>query len=245
MSDAMNEEIQRLGLGAQITLYEIDMTMIGGPIMRFTPMSDPGEEGDLDVVAGSLKFGGEVYTPFPIYAEGFSWSSQGTPAQPTISIANINHAMTGYVLQYDNLIGAQFLRIRTFEKFLDTGSEPDPDAHMPIDVYRFERKTMHNDQMITWEMSSWIDQQGVKLPRRIVVRDYCDLIYRRPDGEGGFSYEKATCPYTGTNYFDRKNVACAAGDDKCSHTLKGCKLRFGENAHLPFGGFPGVAKFRV
>ena len=31
--------------------------------------------------------------------------------------------------------------------------------------------------------------------------------------------------------------------DECSKTLAGCKCRFGDNAVLPFGGFPGTEKF--
>lgn len=236
--DAYREEIQKLGLGADITLYEVDITPLGGPLERFTPMADEQD------VAGLVKFGGEDYTPFPIIAEGFEWNSQSAAPQPTVSIANLDHALTSYVLQYDSLIGAQFRRIRTFEKFLDTGDSPDAAAHMPIDVFRFEKKTVHNDTMIQWQLASWIDQYGVQLPRRIVVRDYCDLIYRRYVS-GSFDYSKATCPYAGGNYFDRFNEESTQADDQCSHTLKACKLRFGANASLPFGGFPGVAKFRV
>ncbi|MDG6274832.1 phage minor tail protein L, partial [Glaesserella parasuis] len=30
--------------------------------------------------------------------------------------------------------------------------------------------------------------------------------------------------------------------DACSHCLRGCKLRFGANAVLPFGGFPSTTQ---
>lgn len=233
-------EIQKLGLGKEVTLYEIDMGLLGGPVQCFTPMVKE------DVASGTLSFGNVLYYPFPITAEGFEWSSQSAPAQPTVSIANINHALTGYVLQYDSLIGAQFRRIRTFEKFLDSGASPDKDAHQPIDVYRFERKTMHNDTVIAWEMASWIDQQGVMLPRRTVIRDYCDLTYRRFNAATGtFDYSRATCPYTGSNSFTAQGTTTTANNDVCSHRLgDGCRKRF-PSGSVPFGGFPGVSKFRV
>jgi hypothetical protein len=33
--------------------------------------------------------------------------------------------------------------------------------------------------------------------------------------------------------------------DQCSKTINGCKLRFGESSHLPFGGFPGTEEFAI
>lgn len=33
--------------------------------------------------------------------------------------------------------------------------------------------------------------------------------------------------------------------DQCSKTLNGCKLRFGNAAHLPFGGFPGTEEYSI
>lgn len=236
---AFEEEIQKLGLGAEVQLYQVDMSGLGGPVLYFTPTT--ADTTSMEAVS----FGGQLYTPFPIMAEGFDWKGGQAPAQPTVSIANLDHAMTGYILSYGSMIGAVLKRIRTFEMFLDGGSAPDGNAHFPIDVYRFERKVVHNDTLVQWELASWIDQQGVMLPKRVVVRDYCSLIYR--DGSSGtFDYSKATCPYTGANMFDEMNVATAVvADDICPHTLKACKLRFGENANLPFGGFPGVPKFRV
>ena len=33
--------------------------------------------------------------------------------------------------------------------------------------------------------------------------------------------------------------------DQCSKSINGCKLRFGENAELPFGGFPGTEEYPI
>lgn len=33
--------------------------------------------------------------------------------------------------------------------------------------------------------------------------------------------------------------------DQCSKTIDGCKLRFGRDAHLPFGGFPGTEEYSI
>lgn len=48
----------------------------------------------------------------------------------------------------------------------------------------------------------------------------------------------------GTQFYSETNVPTwTASEDKCSKRLDGCKLRFGSNSNLPFGGFPGVGQF--
>lgn len=232
------QEIQKLGMGAEVVLYKIDLTALGGPTYYLTPMAED------QTALTSVTFGTQEYTSFPIVAEGFEWVSGQAPPQPTISVSNIDHAFTSDVLNYEHLIGGKVTRIRTFDRFLAGGAEPDGNAHMPLDIFRIDRKTVHNESIISWELASWIDQHGRKLPGRLVIRDYCSLIYR--DGRSGtFDYSKATCPYTGADKFTKLNVSTLnVNEDVCSHTLAACKLRFG-NASLPFGGFPGVAKFRV
>ena len=53
------------------------------------------------------------------------------------------------------------------------------------------------------------------------------------------------CDYAGTRYFDKFNNSVDDPSlDECSGTLTGCKLRFGENEELSFGGFPGTSLIR-
>ncbi|MCM7842235.1 phage minor tail protein L, partial [Enterobacter roggenkampii] len=53
------------------------------------------------------------------------------------------------------------------------------------------------------------------------------------------------CDYAGTNYFDKNNNPVSDPSlDECSGTLTACKLRFGENNELSFGGFPGTSLIR-
>lgn len=192
-----------------------------------------------------ISFGGQVYTPFPIAVEGFEWKAGQAPPRPRLAISNLNHAFTGYVLTYDHMVGAKVTRIVTFEDFLDGGDSPDGEAHYPPDIFRVNRKLLHNREMVEFELASRLEQQGKKLPGRLALRDYCSLKYR--DGSSGtFDYSQATCPYVGAAMFDEENNPVVnEEEDICPRLLPSCRLRFPDPQEVPFGGFPGMLKTRL
>ncbi len=59
-------------------------------------------------------------------------------------------------------------------------------------------------------------------------------------------YRGADCGYTGTRYYDKfGNPVDNPALDVCPGTVAGCKLRFGDDAMLPFGGFPAIGLLRM
>ncbi len=217
-----------------IHLYELDASVIGGGIYRFT--SSAFEEAP-------VSFGGNVYAPTPIETDGWEMSSQGTMPRPTLKVANVSGVLSAVVNEFGDLVGATFRRIRTFRRFLDGMEDADPDAHFPIDVYRIEQKTNQDRVYIEWTLAAAIDQQGRKLPGRQVIQSACTHTYRRFDPEtGSFDYSRATCPYAGSACFDAKGKAVSASEDRCSKLLQsGCVKRFG-HGDLPTRAFPGVGR---
>lgn len=224
---------QSLEPGALITMYILDLTPLGvSTRYHFTT--------DNNVV-----FGGQAYTTIEIEAQGFEWNGQGPMPQPQIRIANANRSMSGISAFYKDLVGASLTRIRTYAKFLDGQPTADPTAIYTAEVYAIEQKTAHDKVMIEWSMSAAMDQEGRKIPGRRVLRDLCMWRYRVwNEVTEEFDYSSVQCPYTGTAYFDQQGVATTAPNDKCGRRISDCKLRFGENAVLPYGGFPGVARAR-
>ncbi len=112
-----------------------------------------------------------------------------------------------HILKYGDIIGSKVTRRRTFAKYLDwvnfefktdlpanprdrkyspriqelpAGYEPDPNAELPKDVYFIERKTGENKNTIQYQLSSILDLEGVKIPRRVIVADKCNWQYRGP-----------------------------------------------------------------
>jgi len=108
------------------------------------------------------------------------------------------------ILSFGDIIGAKVTRRRTFAKYLDwtnfqfeseltqkqpfspriqelpEGYEPDPNAELPLDIYFVERKTGENKSTIQYQLSSVLDLEGVKVPRRTIISDRCQWEYRGP-----------------------------------------------------------------
>lgn len=296
---------------------------------------------NLKLIRNVIYWNNVPYLPAPINVEGFELASKGVFPKPKVSISFSDDMLDVFSLfrgtiNFGDLIGAKFTRRRTFAKFLDSknfyqtsnsntplssdyasipeGFDPDPNCELSKDVYFFDRKSSENKNSIQFELSSSIDLDRVKLPRRRVLSYVCPWQYR---GEGClYEYQSrlnenihgTTTPIP--NKSDTSGIiapACAAEDDQlikdlitptplssnpnewqlnktyvkgdvvfitkkninfyfvaksdvpfnmappngnywiadqCSKTIKGCKIRFGENNPLPFGGFYGVSNYQ-
>lgn len=232
----IREHVQRFDLGDEITLYTLDLTAFGLGIVRIAPVTEAG--------GGVVLFGSEAYAPHPVRAEGFELTTAGSLPRPTFSISNLDNSFTALVEQNNDLHGGVLTRIRTYGRYLDNGDEPDGAATLPLDIYTLSQKTEHTMERISWSCVAAMDQEGVEIPGRTIVRDYCDHETRRWTGSA-FDYTNVTCPYVGAAK-DENGVACANADEVFSKRLKTCcQARFGDTAVLPGRFFPGVARIRL
>ncbi|MFP8968565.1 phage minor tail protein L [Pokkaliibacter sp. CJK22405] len=235
MSEIIARESQQLEQDAIVELFEIDATAYGQGTLRWTTGPIDGEP---------VMFGGVEFAPMPIKAEGFSWSGQGSIPQPTLTVSAINPAVIALVIGNNDILGCEVRRLCTFARHLDQGSDPDPDALFPVDHYTVSRKTSHTRESIEFQLAAKLDQQGIKLPRRKVLKGFCSHSYRYWDSAAGvFRYENVTCPYSGEGCWNPQGEAVAAADDECGRKLSDCKLRFGSNGILPTRAFPGVKRY--
>ena len=110
----------------------------------------------------------------------------------------------------------------------------DPNSHLNDEEWYISQKTTENAQVVEFELASPIDLEGVMIPGRPIQANLCWWRYR---GEG--------CGYAGGPVADANdNPTTILANDRCSHRPSGCKLRWGSNAELPFGGFPGAGLVR-
>ena len=230
---AVGEELNKLAPSAVIELFELDgtATSIGvDQIYRF-------HAGVNEQISGNIVWNGNTYQRYPVEATGFSYEGGGQLPRPTISISNILSLGTTLVLEYNDLVGATVTRIRTLKKYLDatnftsgTNATADPFAEFPREIFIVDRKVAENRAVVSFELAATFDVAGVKLPRRQIIQNICPWTYK---GEG--------CGYTGTDYYDiNDNEVTNVAQDVCGHRLSSCKLRFGENAEIPYGGFPSA-----
>lgn len=232
-------EVQKLETDNIVALFQLDTTPIGGTtVFNFTKKMRENSY---------ISFDGVQYAAIDISADGFLFDGQGQFPTPRIQVSNVGNILTSAIIEFKDLVGATLTRIRTFEQFLDDGSNPDPTATFPIDIYTVEQKTKHNKIFVEWQLSAIIDQTGRQLPGRTILRDICTHRYRIWDTiSETFDYSNATCPYVGVNNFNEQDVSQSdPANDKCGKRLTSCKLRFGERGVLPTRAFPGVARTRV
>ena len=222
----LKADIQTLEPGAIVELFELDATLLGGDINYF-------HAGTNDLIS-SVIWQGKTYQPFPVSSRGFDKNSKGAIPRPTLSVANVNGLVGSLILQYNDLIGAKITRRRTLARYLDDGEEPDPTEAFPDDIYFVNRKISENKILVEFELAAAWDVSNVKLPLRQVVQNACPWKYRSTE-----------CSYTAAVYFKFDDTPTAVEEeDQCGKRIASCKVRFGDTAVLPFGGFPGVGLIR-
>ena len=225
-------DLSALAPDAIIELFELhyDNTLHGSTdILRW----HAGSNAD---VTGNITWNSNDYVRLPVQAEGFEYTNGGTLPRPTLSVANLDGAVTALLLGVNlttpgnDLTGAKVKRIRTLKKFLDGESAADPYATFPVEEWFIDRKANESRDVVSFELASKFDLSNKELPNRQVVANICQWQYRSSE-----------CSYTGSDYFDVNNNSVGTlAQDACGKRLSSCKTRFGENGELPFGSFPGA-----
>jgi phage-related protein len=119
---------------------------------------------------------------------------------------------------------------------------PDPNAQFPQERWFIDRKASESRDTVTFELASKFDLAGQKLPKRQVIANVCQWIYKSTE----CGYNPSTGPgkeIDGVTYtrFDINNEGVTTdAEDVCSKRIASCKCRFGDNNELPFGSFPGA-----
>lgn len=159
-----------------IELFQIDLTAFGYGKIYLTNQLPP---------AGStyLLFGGIQYMPFPITATGYESKADGSQPRPTLKVSVVDPYIQSLVISFGDLVGAKVTRLRTLEKYLDTGATPDSSQILAPDVHYIEQKTSHTNTAIEFQLCSPLEKMNIKIPRRQITRSG-DPRYGRFPGAG-------------------------------------------------------------
>lgn len=229
----VNADLQKLEPGAEVRLYDLDLTMFGEDVMRFHGY--PG---------GVIVWKGETYTPWPINASGFERTGN-QPPRPRLQVGNVDGSITSLCMLYDDLVGAIITQRRTFKRYLDAvnfeggvNPEADPDEEFPLEIWFVDRKANETVEAVEFELASAMEFNNAQLPGRQIIANFCPWV-----AIGG--YRGPYCGYTGGPVAKRDDTPTSDPDeDRCGGRLTSCKLRFGESAALPYGGFPAAGLIR-
>ncbi len=243
----ISEEIQKFDAGNLIELFQLSLLPLGiFQTYYFTSSSDASN-------ATAINFNGDLYTPIDIDADGFEWNSTVAFPTPTLRVSNVFDAFSAFNVQYNDMLGAEVIRMVTLAKFTDAPTGFETAELLSYDRYVIDRKVNQNKVLVEYELASHMDHENVQLPKRSYNRDFCDHTYRRWDSiRSVWNYEGVTCPYAGDEYFDKNGAVTSESEDKCSRRLStGCDPRFGDGGTtgvsfitnaMPFHGFPSVSK---
>ena len=161
------QDILKNEVPAFIELFDIDLSSTNeaelvNSILRFTPMTDSTDLTNLH----NVMFGNNTYYPFPIQISGISFSSDGAPPRPQITIANIDKSIGEYVFRYGDIIGTTVIYTRTFSTYLNTANK----ISLPPLKYFVAKKLSHNKNMISFELRDFRDKERAMLPRRQMLK---------------------------------------------------------------------------
>lgn len=233
------DELLKSSPSSIIDLLMADFSSIGGTdILRFFSGTS---EGGSNIVWNS-----NTYTAYPLELSGLEINGAGQLPTPHLKLANIGGYVSELNVNYSDLLGLKITRIRTMAKYLDainfTNGNPtaDPEASFPPEVFYIDRKVSENNILVEYELVSALDISSIKLPRRLIIQNMCQWRYKHADGNCGY------IPAEHNNrMFTEFGVATSNPDlDICGKKLSDCKIRFGANATLNYGGFPGAGLYK-
>ena len=133
---------------------------------------------------GKIVWAGNEYLRFPIQAEGFAFRKGQLP-RPTLTVSNALGTITAILLNVNStttgndLTGATVTRIRTLARFLDAVNfpgdinpygTPDNTAEFPQEIYKIDRKSAENREIVQFELAAVFDIAGIRAPQRQCTR---------------------------------------------------------------------------
>lgn len=224
---AIKADVQTLNPGDRVELFEVDVTPLGGELHRFHGYG-----------VGDIVWQGNTYSPWPIKAEGFEVSGDSKQPSPTLTLSNSGGFISSLVIYFKDLVGVKLTRRRTLAQYLDGQPTANPNEEFTPDIWYIERKIYEDNTTVQFELASALDFEGQQLPRRQIIANSCAWLTI-----GG--YRGPYCSYSGPPVATEFDIITTdASLDKCGGRVSSCKLRFGENAELPYGSFPAAGLIR-
>ena len=179
-SSAIVSDLQNINPSSIIELFTLtlDSSLHGATtVYRFHAGSSLKDNGE-------IVWAGNTYQRFPIEAEGFAFTKGQLP-RPTLTVSNALGTISAILIDVNNtttgndLTGATVTRIRTLARFLDAVNfpgdinpygTPDNTAEFPQEIYKVDRKSAENRDVVQFELAAVFDIAGIRAPQRQCTR---------------------------------------------------------------------------
>ena len=173
-------DLQKINTSSVIELYTLQLsTALHGANTIYRFHAGTNYNSNADII-----WAGNTYNKMPIQAEGFAYQ-RGQLPRPNLTVSNALGTITAILLTVNettagnDLIGATVTRIRTLARYLDAANfpgssnpfgTPDPTAEFPQEIYKIDRKSAENREIVTFELAAVFDLAGVRAPKRQCTR---------------------------------------------------------------------------
>ena len=173
-------DLQKINPSAIIELFSITTdAALHGSAATYRFHAGTNRVGNGDII-----WAGNTYIKMPIQAEGFAFRKGQLP-RPTLTVSNALGTITAILLNVNSittgndLTGATVTRIRTLARYLDGANfagntnplgTPDPTAEFPQEIYKIDRKSTENREIVQFELAAVFDLAGIRAPKRQCTR---------------------------------------------------------------------------
>lgn len=220
-------DAHKLSPPARVDLFSVDLNPIGvGQVFYFYPGTDSDSQ--------HVVFQGNTYAPWYVVISGIDKRGNGSSPRPTLQLGNPGGYVSDLCRTYQDLVGASFRRRQTLSVYVEGNI-----AEYRDEYYLIERRAEETNETVKFELASPLDFLNKQLPGIVAIATGCPHRYKSTANGSG-------CSWPGTNaakWFDSLgNSVGSSALDNCGKRLSDCKLRFGANAQLDYGGNPGLGR---
>lgn len=211
--------MQPLTLASALQKHKIDATAPWLALLDIFP-----NKNDLTVVLSMARntddvvWKGRTYQAFNFDIASIDESTDGQLPQVSITVSNVNRAVSQLLEPYGGGVGAQV--VLTVVNVADLGGDPVQQFNWTV------LQPVANDQIVTFTLGA-PNPLLKPFPRGIYVKNRCGHTFNSPALQAALNIDSMDCGYTG-------------GLTTCDKTLNGangCRVHGNQGR---FGGFPGL-----
>ncbi|MHC1658204.1 phage minor tail protein L [Stenotrophomonas riyadhensis] len=193
--------------------------------------------GPLELLGFEQRTGGVVKITVRIVYNAANSAAPTLQVGPTSAVVGQDVILLGAQLELGQ--NATTFQVTTNDPVKDRHPTADPNEHFLDEIWFIERKVSETKEVVEFELTTAIDLNGEQLPGRQIISGVCGWLIR-----GG--YRGPFCGYTGPAVADANDVPTTdPARDQCGGRVGSCKLRFGADKPLPYGGFPASGLLRT